>query len=89
LFAVRRELFDARILSDASDAIEQIDLTLRLVEAYPETFQRVNKPEDVVEVDRSGKTACFIGIEGYKYEQCSRVTVLIRPDCTWLAAASA
>ncbi|KAJ4016318.1 hypothetical protein NW752_003440 [Fusarium irregulare] len=34
----------------ARDAIEQIDLTLRLVESYPETFTLVNGPKDVKDV---------------------------------------
>lgn len=48
----------------ARDAIEQIDLTLRLVESYPETFQLVNGPDEVDGIYRSGRIACSIGIEG-------------------------
>ncbi|KAF5984743.1 microsomal dipeptidase [Fusarium bulbicola] len=48
----------------ARDAIEQIDLTLRLVESYPETFQLVSGPSEVKNVYASGKIACSIGIEG-------------------------
>ncbi|KAI4597914.1 hypothetical protein KJ359_003721 [Pestalotiopsis sp. 9143b] len=48
----------------ARDAIEQIDLTLRLVESYPETFQLVSEPDEVADVYASGKIACSIGIEG-------------------------
>lgn len=48
----------------ARDAIEQIDLTLRLVESYPETFQMVSGPDDVKPIYKSGKIACSIGIEG-------------------------
>jgi membrane dipeptidase len=48
----------------ARDAIEQIDLTLRLVESYPETFQLVSGPKDVKGVYESGRIACSIGIEG-------------------------
>ncbi|KAF4332171.1 membrane dipeptidase [Fusarium beomiforme] len=48
----------------ARDAIEQIDLTLRLVESYPETFQLVSGPSEVKDVYTSGKIACSIGIEG-------------------------
>lgn len=53
----------------ARDAIEQIDLTIRLVEAYPETFQLVSEPRDVLEVYKSGKIACSIGIEGYEHKK--------------------
>jgi membrane dipeptidase len=48
----------------ARDAIEQIDLTLRLVESYPETFQLVSGPSEVRDVYAGGKIACSIGIEG-------------------------
>lgn len=48
----------------ARDAIEQIDLTLRLIESYPETFQLVNGPDEVKGIYESGKIACSIGIEG-------------------------
>lgn len=48
----------------ARDAIEQIDLTLRLVESYPETFQLVNGPHEVKQIYAAGKIACSIGIEG-------------------------
>jgi membrane dipeptidase len=49
----------------ARDAIEQIDLTLRLVESYPHVFQLVSGPDEVKNVYSSGKIACSIGIEGY------------------------
>lgn len=48
----------------ARDAIEQIDLTLRLVESYPNVFQLVDGPNDVKDIYASGKIACSIGIEG-------------------------
>ncbi|KAH7180436.1 membrane dipeptidase-domain-containing protein [Fusarium sp. MPI-SDFR-AT-0072] len=48
----------------ARDAIEQIDLTLRLVESYPKTFQLVSGPSEVKDVYARGKIACSIGIEG-------------------------
>lgn len=55
----------------ARDAIEQIDLTLRLVESYPETFRLVNGPDEVKGVYDSGKIACSIGIEGSKNREHS------------------
>ncbi|QPC74685.1 hypothetical protein HYE68_005437 [Fusarium pseudograminearum] len=48
----------------ARDAIEQIDLTLRLVESYPETFQLVSGSSEVKDVYASGRIVCSIGIEG-------------------------
>lgn len=49
----------------ARDAIEQVDLTLRLIESYPNTFQLVSGPNEVKDIYSSGKIACSIGIEGY------------------------
>ena len=48
----------------ARDAIEQIELTLRLVESYPETFQLVSEPDEVKKIYAEGRIACSIGIEG-------------------------
>lgn len=48
----------------ARDAIEQLDLTTRLVEMYPHVFELVREPEDVRKVYTEGKIACSIGIEG-------------------------
>lgn len=48
----------------ARDAIEQIDLTLRMVKTYPDVFEVVLEPEDVMRVYKEGKIACSIGIEG-------------------------
>ncbi|QDS73756.1 hypothetical protein FKW77_005074 [Venturia effusa] len=48
----------------ARDAIEQIDLTLRMVKTYPDIFEVVLEPEDVMRVYQEGKIACSIGIEG-------------------------
>lgn len=56
----------------ARDAIEQIDLTLRLIESYPETFQLVSEPDEVQEVYTSGRIACSIGIEGSVYSDHQR-----------------
>jgi hypothetical protein len=49
----------------ARDCIEQIDLTIRLVELYPNEFELVREPEDVARVYAQGKIASSIGIEGY------------------------
>lgn len=49
----------------ARDAIEQIDMTTRMVESYPETLEMVFRSEDVKRVYESGKIACSIGIEGF------------------------
>lgn len=48
----------------ARDAIEQIDLTTRMLEAYEDVFELVKGPEDVLRIYQSGKIACSIGIEG-------------------------
>ncbi|KAL4806230.1 membrane dipeptidase-domain-containing protein [Aspergillus unguis] len=48
----------------ARDAIEQIDLTLRMVESYPDVFELVLGSESVKRVYQQGKIACSIGVEG-------------------------
>jgi membrane dipeptidase len=48
----------------ARDAIEQLDLTTRLIELYPHVFELVREPDDVKRVYAEGKIACSIGIEG-------------------------
>jgi membrane dipeptidase len=48
----------------ARDAIEQLDLTTRLIEWYPDVFKLVQAPADVKRVYAEGKIACSIGIEG-------------------------
>lgn len=48
----------------ARDAIEQIDLTTRMVESYSDVFELIKEPEDVKRVYQEGKIACSIGIEG-------------------------
>jgi hypothetical protein len=49
----------------ARDAIEQIEMTIRLVESYPDVFSLIKEPEDVKRVYKEGRIACSIGIEGY------------------------
>lgn len=59
------EKFSTPEYSDmARDAIEQIDLTTRMLEAYADVFELVKGPEDVQRIYQSGKIACSIGIEG-------------------------
>jgi membrane dipeptidase len=48
----------------ARDAIEQIDLTTRMVESYSDVFELIKEPDDVKRVYLEGKIACSIGIEG-------------------------
>ncbi|KAL1631808.1 hypothetical protein SLS56_004329 [Neofusicoccum ribis] len=48
----------------ARDAIEQIDLTLRLIQSYPNVFALIKEPDDVKLAYSKGKIACSIGIEG-------------------------
>ena len=49
----------------ARGCIEQIDMTIRLVENYPDVFVLVREPEDVAKVYAEGKITSSIGIEGY------------------------
>jgi membrane dipeptidase len=46
------------------DAIEQIDLSIRMVKQYPKDFELVFGPENVREIYQKGKIACSIGLEG-------------------------
>lgn len=51
-------------IAQARDAIEQIDMTVRMVQSYPDTFQLIFEPEDVEKAYKDNKIACSIGIEG-------------------------
>ncbi|RDW89770.1 dipeptidase-8 [Coleophoma cylindrospora] len=48
----------------ARDCIEQIDMTTRLVENYPDVFELVRESSDVKRVYGQGKISSSIGIEG-------------------------
>ncbi|RDW88762.1 dipeptidase-4 [Coleophoma cylindrospora] len=48
----------------ARDAIEQIEMTRRMVESYSDVFELISEPADVKRVYASGKIACSIGVEG-------------------------
>jgi membrane dipeptidase len=48
----------------ARDAIEQIEMTLRLIESYPDVFELAREPQDVKKIYAQSKIACSIGIEG-------------------------
>lgn len=45
------------------EAIEQIDMTARIVQSYPDEFETVKSANDVRIVCQEGRTACSIGIE--------------------------
>lgn len=44
--------------------VEQIDLVKRMCAAYPRDFAMAYSADDVVRIERSGRIACLIGIEG-------------------------
>lgn len=46
------------------DALEQVDLTHRLINLYPDVFELVQEARDVDAVYRKGKIACALGLEG-------------------------
>jgi membrane dipeptidase len=48
----------------ARDAMEQIDLTTRMVESYPDVFELAKGADAVKIVYQEGKIACSIGVEG-------------------------
>ena len=45
-------------------AIEQIDLVLRLTDAYPDDFELALTADDIVRIHSQGKIASLIGMEG-------------------------
>lgn len=49
----------------ARDAIEQIEMTRRMLEEYEDVFELAAEAKDVKRIYASGKIACSIGIEGY------------------------
>jgi membrane dipeptidase len=46
------------------DTLEQVDVILRMVRTYPDTFEMAYSADDIVRVHRSGKIASLIGVEG-------------------------
>jgi membrane dipeptidase len=46
------------------DALEQIDLSIRMIRSYPKDFELIYGPEDVRKTYQSNKIACSIGLEG-------------------------
>ncbi|KAH0038522.1 hypothetical protein KCU78_g1480, partial [Aureobasidium melanogenum] len=46
------------------DAIEQIDLSIRMVKQYPKDFELIFGPENVRNIYQQGKIACSLGLEG-------------------------
>lgn len=46
------------------DALEQIDLSIRMIKSYPKDFELIYGPESVRLTYQSNKIACSIGLEG-------------------------
>jgi membrane dipeptidase len=46
------------------DALEQIDLSIRMIKSYPKDFELIYGPEDVRKTYQSNKIACSVGLEG-------------------------
>ncbi|CAG0916619.1 unnamed protein product [Notodromas monacha] len=46
------------------EALEQIDVTKRMIEAYPEHFEFVTNAEGITKAHKRGKIASLIGVEG-------------------------
>ena len=50
---------------DATQAVhEQIDLTRRIIAAYPRVFEFADTADDIVRIHRAGRIASMFGIEG-------------------------
>lgn len=75
-------------IAQARDAIEQIDMTVRMVQSYPDTFQLVFEPEDVEKAYKDDKIACSIGIEGYVDRLSTKGNLLTVTGFIWPATAS-
>lgn len=59
----------------ARDAIEQIDLTTRMVDSYPDVFELIKGADDVKRVYHEGNIACSIGIEGL-HMACNSIGII-------------
>jgi membrane dipeptidase len=46
------------------DTLEQIDVILRMVQTYPDTFEMAYSADDIVRIHRGGKIASLVGVEG-------------------------
>ena len=46
------------------ETLEQIDIILRFVRAYPDTFTMAYTADDIVRIHKEGKIASLIGVEG-------------------------
>jgi membrane dipeptidase len=44
--------------------LEQIDIARRIIQLYPETFEFARTADDVIRIQRSGKIASLVGMEG-------------------------
>jgi len=49
---------------DAKVQLEQIDVTLRLIDKYPDTFELARTADDVLRIHAEGKIASMMGMEG-------------------------
>ncbi len=57
----------ASAMEDGSSArvqLEQIDLTLRMIERYPDVFELATTPAELVRIFEDGKIASMLGMEG-------------------------
>lgn len=54
----------ARRNAALSTTLEQIDLVHRMLAKYPETFELARTADDIVRIQKSGKVASLIGVEG-------------------------
>jgi membrane dipeptidase len=46
------------------ETLEQIDVILRIVKRYPDTFEMAYTADDIVRIRKAGKIASLIGVEG-------------------------
>src|SRR5687768_2598804 len=57
---------DGTILGDTAirRTVEQIDITDRMIRAYPNDLQRASSADDIVRAHRAGRIASLMGVEG-------------------------
>lgn len=48
----------------AHETLEQIDLIHRMIKRYPETFEMASTADDIERIQKTGKIASMIGVEG-------------------------
>ena len=54
-----------RLSTRSADTLEQIDVSMNLIEKYGETFAHCRTADEVVQAIAAGKVASIFGLEGW------------------------